>query len=79
MTDRDLLELIAEKIMKMDERMDRIDGRMDRIEGHVIRTENKYDEKIKALFDGQQQLADQLNRIEEKVTTHDEIIFRRIK
>lgn len=93
MTDRDLLELIAEKIVKMDERMDRMDGRIDRMDGRMdrmekdiaetklslVRLENKFDEKIKVLFDGQKQHTEQLQRIEEKVSSHEEFILKRIK
>jgi hypothetical protein len=35
--------------------------------------------KIQALFDGWQQNTEQLNRIEQKVTRHDELILRKIK
>ena len=83
MTDRDLLD---EKIMKMDERMDRIDKRMDRMETDIaevklsqVRMENKFDEKAKILFDGQRQNTEQLARIEEKVSSHEEYILKRIK
>lgn len=43
-----------------------------------IQVENNISPKITTLFDGWQQNTDQLNRIEEKVSTHEEFIVKRI-
>jgi len=61
----------------MEEVKEKLDQKADKTD--IVRLENELDLKIKALFDGHQQLQDQLNRIEDKVTTHDEIIFKRVK
>lgn len=51
----------------------------DRVTNIEVKIENEISPKISALFDGWQQHTDQLNRIEEKVSTHEEFIIKRIK
>lgn len=63
---------ITEKIGSMDERL-------SSVERTVTRIENEHGEKLNALFDGYKQHTDQLNRIEEKLSLHDEFILKRIK
>ena len=79
MTDRDLLELIAEKVMNLDEKVMNMDERLGRVEANQIRIENDHGAKLAALFDGQQQLSNKLDRIEAEVTRHDKFILERIK
>jgi len=71
------------KFEKMDQRFDKIDQRFHglehRIEKLELKVENDISQKIEVLFDGQKQMVAQLNRIEEKVDQHDEIIIKRIK
>ncbi len=45
----------------------------------VVRIEKEHGEKLSVLFDGFKLHTEQLNRIEEKVSTHDEYILKRIK
>lgn len=78
MTDRDLLELIAEKIVKIDERMDQMEADIKATKESQARMENKFDDKISVLFDGLNANNEKLDRIitrldtiEEKVETHD--------
>lgn len=93
MTDRDLLELIATQVGALTTQMDtlttqvdtlttqvsNIDERLARVEANQIRIENDHGAKLAALFDGQKQITDRLDRIEEKVSSHEEFILKRIK
>lgn len=45
----------------------------------IARIENEITPKINALFDGYQLHTEQLKRIEEKVSAHEEFILKRIK
>jgi gamma-glutamylcyclotransferase (GGCT)/AIG2-like uncharacterized protein YtfP len=53
------------------------------VKGEIKKTNAKIDHqvmpKIDALFDGYKQSSDKLDRIEEEVSKHEEIILRRIK
>ncbi len=44
-----------------------------------IKLENDVAQKISVLFDGWQQHNDQLDRIEAKVSRHEELIVKRVK
>lgn len=57
----------------------RIENELADLKGIVIRIENDHGRKLDALFDGYQQNASKLDRIEEKVQQQDEFILRRIK
>jgi len=56
-----------------------IRGEVTDLRKTIIRIEKEHGEKLSALFDGFQLQTEQLNRIEEKVSTHDEYILKRIK
>ena len=45
----------------------------------VIKIENEHGEKLSALFDGWKQNTEQLARIENEVSRHEEVILRKIK
>ena len=68
---------------KIDQRFEGIDRQLatlgKRMENIELKIENDISIKIEALFDGQKQMVEHLNRIEEKVDQHDEIIIKRIK
>ncbi|ATW28421.1 hypothetical protein DCMF_07030 [Candidatus Formimonas warabiya] len=51
----------------------------DRVGKLEVKVEHEVMGKINVLFDVQQQHTEQLNRIEEKVSTHEEFIIKRIK
>lgn len=57
----------------MDERFDRLENRVAKLE---LKVENGISQKLEVLFDGQIQMAAQLNRIEEKVDQHEKFIKR---
>lgn len=56
--------------------MNKLIKRVDNIETQL---EDNISPKITILFDGWQQYTDQLYRIEEKVSSHEEFIIKRIK
>lgn len=45
----------------------------------VIKIENDHGQKLDALFDGYKQNSEKLNKIEEEVKKHEEVIIRRVK
>lgn len=51
---------------------------VDSLKNIVIRVENDHGKKLQALFDGHAQLRNQLERIEEKVSEHEEIILKKV-
>ncbi|MGI6144968.1 MAG: hypothetical protein ACOYED_04235, partial [Peptococcia bacterium] len=51
----------------------------DRVTKIEIKLENDVAQKISVLFDGWQQHNDQLDRIEAKVSRHEELIVKRVK
>lgn len=56
-----------------------IRGEVTDLRKTIIRIEKEHGEKLSALFDGFQLQTELLNRIEEKVSAHDEYIRERIK
>ncbi|MCK9217115.1 MAG: hypothetical protein M0P77_04240 [Firmicutes bacterium] len=83
---------VDDKFEKIDERFEKIDERFEKIEedlaavkkevktinNTVVRIEVEHGEKLSALFDGYKQNSDKLDRIEEKVSTHDDFILKRV-
>ncbi len=77
-----VLEQMAEMMQSMTmltRDVNELKGDVHGLKGSMVHLENKLDEKTKILFDGIQQHTDQLQRIEEKVSTHEEFIIKRIK
>ncbi|WIV11842.1 hypothetical protein [Proteiniborus sp. MB09-C3] len=88
-----LFELMSKMYGEMQEgfkdvkgRLDKVEGRFDGVEGElasvkktVIHIENEHGKKLQALFDGHTQINSQLERIENEVTRHEEIIIRKVK
>ncbi len=87
-TDRELLEYIAAQVGKLTIDVDslkkdvtdvknKLDQKSDKTD--IVRLENTHGTKIEALLDGYKQHSEQLNRIEEEVNKHDEVILRKVK
>lgn len=81
-----LFELMSKMYGEMQEgfrevkgRLDKVEGRLDRVEKTVLHIEDDHGKKLQALFDGHTQLNSQLERIENEVTRHEEIIIRKVK
>lgn len=86
MTDRELLELIANQVGNlttqvdtMTSRMDNLTKDVDEIKNIVIKIENDHGQKLGALFDGYKLNSEKLDRIETEVAKHEEIIVKRLK
>jgi tetrahydromethanopterin S-methyltransferase subunit G len=60
-----------------------VNSRIEDIENEVKKTNTKIEHeimpKVDALFDGYKQNSDKLDRIQEEVSKHEEIILRRVK
>lgn len=81
-----LFELMSKMYGEMQEgfrevkgRLDKVEGRLDRVEKTVFHIEDDHGKKLQALFDGHTQLNSKLERIENEVTRHEEIIIRKVK
>lgn len=61
------------------ERLDKVEGELECVKKTVIHIEDDHGKKLQALFDGHTQLNSQLERIENEVTRHEEIIIRKVK
>lgn len=68
-----------ERFDGVDQRFDGIDKRLDGIDHRLAFIEQDHGKKFQALFDGNKQHSDQLDRIEEKVSEHEDIIVRKVK
>ena len=74
-----LFELMTKMYSEMQEGFKEVRDRLGGVEKTVIHIENDHGKKLEALFDGYKQNSDKLDRIEEEVSKHEEIILRRIK
>ena len=72
-------EGIDNRLDGIDNRLDGIDNRLDGIDNRLAFIEQDHGKKLQALFDGYTQHSDQLDRIEEKVSRHEDIIIRKVK
>jgi len=68
-----------ERFEGIDKRLDGIDERLDSMDMRLLFIEQDHGKKLQALFDGYKQHSDQLDRIEAKVSEHEDIIVRKIK
>ena len=74
-----ILDILAEGQIRLEKELSELKETVARIDNTVIRIENDHGKKLDALFDGYQQNASKLQRIEEKVQQQDEFILRRVK
>jgi len=70
---------MKEGFAKVDERFTEIDERLKTVERTVLRIESDHEQKLQALFDGYIQNSEKLDRIQEEVSKHEEVIIRRVK
>lgn len=66
-------------ISRLDSNIDRLDSEMKDVKRTLLHIEQDHGKKLDVIFDGLTQHTDQLNRIEERVNIHDDIILKRIK
>lgn len=81
-----LFEFMTKMYDEMQEEFKEVNLKVDNLGNEVKETKNKviiieqeHGKKLDALFDGYKQNSDKLDRIEEEVSRHEEIILRRIK
>jgi predicted nuclease with TOPRIM domain len=70
---------VDERFTSVDERFDSIEGEIKSVKETVCKIEVEHGQKLSALFDGYNQNAQKLDRIEAEVKKHDEFILTRIK
>lgn len=85
MTDREILELIATQVGKLTTQVDtltkdmaEIKPRLTSIENTVIRIENDHGQKLGVLLNGYKQNAERLDKVETKLSEHEEIILKKL-
>ncbi|HOR86946.1 MAG TPA: hypothetical protein PLL98_10740 [Bacillota bacterium] len=76
---RERFDGIDNRFDGIDNRFEGIDNRLDGIDRRLAFIEQDHGKKLQALFDGYTQHSDQLDRIEEKVSRHEDIIIRKVK
>ena len=86
MNDDKLFELMTKMYSEMREGfkevkndISEVKDRLDKVEKTVTCIENEHGKKLDTLFDGYKQNSDKLDRIEEEVSKHEEIILRHVK
>ena len=52
---------------------------IEEVKKTVIKIEDEHGKKLNALFDGYKQNSEKLQRIEDEVSKHEEVIIRRVK
>ena len=86
-TNEQLFEFMTKMYSDLNGEIDNMNKEMQEgfkeVKNEIKKTNTKIDHevmpKIDALFDGHKQNSDKLDRIEEEVSKHEEIILRRIK
>lgn len=82
-TNERLFEFMTKMYGEMQEMKVEMQEGFREVKDEIKKTNTKIDHevmpKIDALFDGHKQNSDKLDRIEEEVSKHEEIILRRIK
>ena len=90
MTDRELLELIAAQVGKLTTDVDGFKNDLADVKNYLtdvksdikkihMTIEHNIQPKLTALYDGQKQLNQKLERVEQEVSKHDEMIWKRVK
>jgi len=86
MDNEKLFDFMTKMYSNMQDGFKKVDGRLDTLESDVkslkktvLNIEQDHGKKLEFIFDGLTQHTNQLNRIEEEVKKHDEIILRRVK
>ena len=64
---------------QVDGKFDQVNQRIDQLGKTVLNIEQNHGEKLLALFDGYKQNSEKLDRIEQEVSKHEEIILRRVR
>ena len=73
------LELMEKMYSEMQLGFSELRHDITEVKQRVINIENDHGKKLSALFDVYKQKSDKLDRIQEEVSKHEEIILRRVK
>ena len=79
MENEKLFEFMTQMYSEMKEGFSRLDSEMKDIKRTLLHIEQDHGKKLEVIFDGLTLHTDQLNRIEERLNKHDDIILKRIK
>lgn len=79
MQNEKLFEFMTQMYSEMKEGFSRLDSEMKDVKRTLLHIEQDHGKKLEVIFDGLTQHTDQLNRIEERLNKHDDIILKRIK
>lgn len=60
-------------------RLGKVENGLENVGDTVTKIENEHGKSIDALLDGYKQNTEQLNRIEQEVAKHEEVILKRVK
>ena len=82
-TNDQLFEFMTKMYNEIQGNFKQVNSRIDGVENEAKKTNTKIEHeimpKLDALFDGYKQNPDKLDRIQEKVSKHEEIILRRVR
>lgn len=79
MQNEKLFEFMTQMYSEMKDGFSRLDSEMKDVKKTLLHIEQNHGKKLEVIFDGLTQHTDQLNRIEERLNKHDDIILKRIK
>lgn len=69
----------SSKFEKIDDRFESLEDKINNIKKIVIDIEHNHGNKLKSLFDGYMQNTYKLDKIENEVSKHEEIIIKKVK
>ena len=79
MQNEKLFKFMTQMYSEMKDGFSRLDSEMKDVKKTLLHIEQNHGKKLEVIFDGLTQHTDQLNRIEERLNKHDDIILKRIK
>ncbi len=79
MQNEKLFEFMTQMYSEMKDGFSRLDSEMKDVKRTLLHIEQDHGKKLEVIFDGLTQHTDQLNRIKERLSKHDDIILKRIK
>lgn len=74
---------IENRLGNVEDKLGNVENRLNGVEGEVrklgVKVDGEVTPKIEALLDGYKQNSEQLTRIDQEVSKHEEVILRRVK
>jgi hypothetical protein len=78
MENEKLFEFMTQMYSEMKDGFNRLDSEMKDVKKALLHIDQDHGKKLEVIFDGLAQHTDQLNRIEERLDKHDDIILKHI-